>query len=270
MDSTATISPTDQRQVSPGLSTQDAELVARADQRLAHAYEQIALADEQLARINEQVSRLENDGALKSRSRRSSRGRPVLRGFIGLLLTAGICTAAFAWHSYGETARPMIARWMPQLAAASSLPSETPKLAAAPSPPGVQVATADAAISQLPAPVQSVAQDTAASPAPSETTELLQSMARDLANLRQEIEQLRAGQEALNRETARNAEQIKESQEQTARAIASVSEQNQRRTLAAPPLPAAKPARRQVSAVAPTEARAQAPRAPVRLQPRQQ
>ena len=35
----------------------------------------------------------------------ASRGRPMLRGLIGLLLTAGICTAAFAWHSHGETIR---------------------------------------------------------------------------------------------------------------------------------------------------------------------
>jgi DNA anti-recombination protein RmuC len=267
MDSSATISPTDPREVSPGLSTQDAELVARADQRLAHAYEQIALADEQLARVNEQISKLENEGARKNSSRRSSRGRPALRGFIGLLLTTGICTAAFAWHSYGETVRPMIAQWAPQLAAASSLPLETPKLAAD-TPRVVQVAAVDAAISQLPSSAQTAAQD-AGNPIPPETTQLLQTMAHDLANMRQEIEQLKAGQEALTRETAGNAQQLKETQEQTARAIAAVSEQNLRRASVAPPLPAANPARKPVSALAPTEARAQA-RPPVRLQPRQQ
>ncbi|WFU19830.1 hypothetical protein [Bradyrhizobium sp. CB3481] len=267
MDSSATISPTDSRDVSPGLSTQDAELVARADQRLAHAYEQIALADEQLARVNEQISKLENDGARKNSSRRSSRGRPALRGFIGLLLTAGICTAAFAWHSYGDAARPMIAQWAPQLAAASSLPSETPKVAAD-KPPAVQLAAADAAISQLPAPAQTAAQD-AVNPIAPETAQLLQTMARDLASMRQEIEQLKAGQEVLARETAENAEQLKESREQTARAIAAVSEQNLRRSSVAPPPPAAGPPRKPVSALAPTEVRTQA-RPPVRLQPRQQ
>jgi hypothetical protein len=268
MDSSATISPTDPRDVGPGLSTQDAELVARADQRLAHAYEQIALADEQLARVNEQISRLENEGARKNRSRRSSRGRPVLRGFIGLLLTAGICTAAFAWNSYGETARPMIAQWAPKLAAASSLPSETWKVAADTPPRVVQVAAADPAIWQSPASAQSVARDSV-SPIPPETAQLLQTVVRDLASVRQEIEQLRASQEALTHETARNAEQLKESQEQTARAIAAVSERNLRSTSVAAPLPVASPARRPVATVAPTEARAQA-RPPVRLQPRQQ
>lgn len=265
MDSSATISPTDPHDISPGLSTQDAELVARADQRLAHAYEQIALADEQLARVNQQISRLENDAARKNSSRQASRGRPALRGFIGLLLAAGIGTAAFAWHSYGETARPMIARWAPQLAAASSPASETPQLASDPTPPGVQVAAADATVSQLQPAAQTASRDAAAP----ETAELLQTMSRDLANMRQEIDQLKAGQEALTRENARNAEQLKESQEQTARALASISEQNQRKTSVAPPLPAVSPARKPVSALAPTEARAQA-RAPVRLQPRLQ
>jgi hypothetical protein len=270
MHSSANISPTDSRDASPGLSTQDMELVARADERLAHAYEQIALADEQLARVNEQISKLENDDARKKLLRRSSRGRPALRGFIGLLLTAGICTAAFAWHSYGETARPIISRLAPQLAPAWSQPSETPKLGADPSPPAVQLAAADAAISQLPPPAQTVPVEAAASH--SETTQLLQTMARDLATVRDEIDQLKAGQEALARENAGNAEQLKElkeSQEQTARAIANVSEQNLRRTSVAPPLPVANPARKPASALAPMEVRAQA-RAPMRLQPRQQ
>src|SRR5258708_7566539 len=125
MDSTPDTKQTDPHNVSPGLSTQGIELVARADERLAHAYEQIA-------RVNEQTSKLEHDAARKkaaNRYRRPSRGRPALRGFIALMLAAGICIAAFASQSYGETARLMISRWAPQLAAASSLPAETPKLA---------------------------------------------------------------------------------------------------------------------------------------------
>ena len=265
MDSAATINPTDRRDVSPGLSTQDAELVARADQRLAHAYEQIAHADEQLARVHAQISRLETDSVQKNGTRRPSRGRPVLRGSIALLLTVGICTAAFAWHSYGETARPMIAQWAPQLAMALPPSSEAPKLAAGPT---VRLAAADATGSQLQPSTQTSQQDAAASPLPPETTQLLETLARDLANVRQEIEQIKAGQEALTRESARHAEQIRESQEQTARAIAGISELNQRRPVA--PLPAAaNPARKPVAALAPTPARAQE-RPPVRLQPRSQ
>jgi hypothetical protein len=274
MDSPANTKQADPH-VDPALSTQ--ELGARADERLAHAYEQIVRADEELARFNEQISRLEKKPA--NRFRQPSRGRPALRGLIGLLLTAGICTAAFAWQSHGETVRPMISRWAPQLAAATSLPSATPKLADQQGPPAVQVAAADAAGSQLPALAQAAPQDAAAAPIAAEQTQLLQTMARDLASVQQEIEQLKASQAELARESAKTAEQLKANQEQMARAIASVSEQNARprtsvttsaATSANPPLPVANPARKPVSTLPPPpQARAQA-RAPVQLQPRQQ
>jgi hypothetical protein len=277
MDSSVDTRQTDPH-VNPVLSTQEKELVARADERLAHAYEQIVRADEELARFNEQISKLEK----VKRLRQPSRGRPALRGLIGLVLTAGICTAAFAWQSYGETVRPMISRWAPQLAAASSLPSETPKLADQQSPPTVQVAAADAAVSQLPTPAQTAPQDAAAAAIAAEQTQLLQTMARDLASVQQEIEQLKASQAELARESAKTAEQLKANQEQMARAIANASEQNLRpRTSAAtsapasaataanPPRPVANPARKPVSTLPATQARAQA-RAPVQLQPRQQ
>ncbi len=99
-------------------------------------------------------------------------------------------------------------------------------------------------------------------------------MARDLASVQQEIEQLKASQAELARENAGIAEQLKANQEQMARVIANASEQNLRpRTSAAttsvnPPLPVANPARKPVSAPPATQARAQA-RAPVQLQPRQ-
>jgi septal ring factor EnvC (AmiA/AmiB activator) len=242
--------------VNPALSTDEIELVARADERLAHAYQQIARADEELARFNEQISRLEKKPA--NRLRQPSRGRPALRGLIGLLLTAGICTAAFAWQSHGETIRPLISRWAPQLAA--SLPSEAPKLADQQSPPAVQLAAADAAVSQLPPQAQTAAPD---APIAAEQTQLLQTMARDLASVQQEIEQLKASQAELARESARTAEQLKANQEQVARAIANASEQNLRPRTSVAPLPAARkpaPARQ-------TEARVQT-RAPVQLQPR--
>ena len=292
MESSANTKQADPRDVSPGLSTQglstqglstqglstqDLELVARADERLAHAYEQIASADEQLARVNEQISRMEYDAARKTavnKLGRPSRGRPALRGFIGLLLAAGICFAAFASQSYGETAALMISRWAPQLA--SSWPSVTPKLADQQSPPPVQVAAADAAISQLSPPAQTVPQDAAPAPIPPEVTQSLQTMARDLASVQQQIEQLKAHQEELARENAGIAEQLKANQEQMARAISSASEQNlQLRTSVAasaatsakPPLPVANAARKPVSTLPPKQARAQAP---VQLQPRQQ
>jgi hypothetical protein len=270
MDSSVNSRQTDPN-VNPALSMQEMELVARADERLAHAYAQIARADEELARFNEQISRMEKKPA--NSFRQPSQGRPMLRGLLGLLLTAGICSAAFAWHSYGETVRPLIAQWAPQLAAASSSPSEAPKPAADQSQPAVQLAAADSAVSQLPSPAQTAPQDAAAAPI-AEQTQLLQTMARDLASVQQEIEQLKASQVELARESAKAAEQLKANQEQLARVIASTSEQNLRpRTTAATASanaspPVANAARKPVAAPAATQARVQA-RAPVQLQPRE-
>ena len=272
MDSTPDTKQTDPDNVSPGLSTQGIELVARADERLAHAYEQIARVNEQISKPEHDAARHSSDHPQKpvSRFRRPSHGRPALRGFVALMLTAGICTAAFAWQSFGETAKLMISRWAPQLAAASPSSAETPKLADQQSPPAVQVAAADSALSQLPPPAQPAPQDAAAAPIPPELTQLLQTIARDLANVQQGIEQLKTSQEEMVRENARTAEQLKASQEQMARANANASEQNlRRRTSATPPPPIATPARRPVSALPPTEARAQA-RAPVPLRSGQQ
>ena len=277
MDSSTNTNQPDQSDAGPGLSTPDIELVARADKRLAHAYEQIVSADEQLARINAQISRIEHDAARKNavdKPGRPSRGRPALRGFIGLLLAAGICFAAFASKSYGDTARLMISRWAPQLA--SSLPSAAPELAGQQSRAPVQMAAADAALSQLSPPAQTVPQDAAPVPIPPEVTQSLETMARDLASVQQEVERLKASQEELARENARTAEQLKANQEQIARAISSASEQNQRKPSAAtsanpPPRVAnpANPARKPVSTPPPKQAGAQA-RAPVQLQSRQQ
>ncbi|KRR13438.1 hypothetical protein CQ12_09965 [Bradyrhizobium jicamae] len=277
MDSPASTTQTDPN-VNPALSPQENDLVARADERLAHAYQQIARADEELARFNEQISRLEK----AKKIRRPSRGRPALRGLIGLLLTVGICSAAFAWQSYGETVRPMVSRWAPQLAAVS--PPETPAPADQQSPPGFKLAAADASASQLPAPAQATpqaaAQDAAAAPIAGEQAQLLQTMARDLASVQQEIEQLKASQAELARESAKTAEQLKANQEEMARTIANVSEQSLRpRTSAttstapaAAPQPVVSPARKPkpVAATTPArEARAQA-RPPVRLPSAQQ
>src|ERR1700676_1715986 len=50
-------------------------------------------------------------------------GRPAVRGFVGLLLAAGIGVAA-----YDDAAKQLIAKWAPQLVQTSSLPSENPRL----------------------------------------------------------------------------------------------------------------------------------------------
>ncbi len=113
---------------SPKAIEPDDVLVARADQRLAHAYAQIARADEQIARVNEQISKLDQGAAPDPSavlSRRPARRGSLLRGLIGLLLAAGIFLAAFFSQSpYGDAARLMIAGWTPQRLLTSPLPPE--------------------------------------------------------------------------------------------------------------------------------------------------
>jgi hypothetical protein len=251
-------------------------LVARADERLAHAYEQIARADEQLARVTEQLSNLEHDTPRHPSvvlGRGPSRGRPALRGLIALLLAACIIVAAFvSQSSYGDAAKLTIARWAPQLILTSSLPLENPGLPAQPSPSTVQVAAAEPVPPQPTPSAQTASQGVASTAAPvsPELAQLLQTMARDLANVEQGVKQLKASQEQMASDNAKAVEQLKASQEQMTRLIAKASEQNLRPKTSAPaPRPIATPTRKPVSTLPSQRARERA-QAPVQLQPEEQ
>ena len=254
-------------------------LMARADDRLAHAYQQIASADEQIARVNEQLSKLEHDAARRPSAalgRLPSRGRPTSRGLIGLLLAACIFAAAFVSHSsYGEAAKLIAARWAPQLISTSSLPAEKPGPPAQPSPSAVPVTAAEPVSPQPTTSAQTIAQDVAptAAPASPEMEQLLQTMARNLANVEQGIEQLKANQAQMATDNAKAVEQLKAGQEQMTRLIAKASEQNLQPKTSAP-LPRAvttTPTRKPASkpSLPSPHARAQ-PRAPVQLQPEEE
>jgi hypothetical protein len=279
------------------------------------AYEQFGRADEQLARVDEQVFKLEQDAApypSDPQTRintfqsgvpddRPSLGGREMRGFIGFLLAVCIGVAALVWQSpfYGDAARQIIARWAPQLVPTSSLTLESPGLPAQPSPPTVQSAAAKTAPPQPAHLAQTAPEDvatTAAALSP-ESAQQLQSMARDLATVGQEIEQLKtsqaqmvranaelaeqlkaaqaqmdrdnaelakqlkAAQAQMVRANAELAEQLKASQEQMARPVAKASEQNLRPRIPAPlPRPTATPARKPVPKPSSPQATAQ-PRA---------
>jgi hypothetical protein len=252
----------------------DDALAARADERLAHAYEQIARADEQLARLNEQMARMEQDAVPHPSViplRRPSRGRPALRGLVGLFAAACIVGAAFvSQSSYGEAVRPIIAQWAsPYIASVSRLALTTPQPPAQPGPSSVRLAAAEAAPLQAAPQATTGPQDTAsptAAPASAELTQLLQRMARDLATVQQGVEELKANQERMASDNAKAVEQVRASQEQMTRLVAKISEkpseQEQRARLAAPPpQPTANPARK------PAQASSQARAQPLQLQP---
>jgi hypothetical protein len=123
-------------------------------------------------------------------------------------------SAIWAWRSYSDPARDMIATWARPLDWLSARPSAdqtpaprtpdpTPEQAAAhpavetSAPPPAQAASQAASIAQ---PATTAANEPAAASAERPPIE---TMARDLAALRQTVEQLAAGQEQLTRELAK-------------------------------------------------------------------
>jgi hypothetical protein len=142
-------------------------------------------------------------------------GRGAMRAFAALLLAGCIGAAGIAWQAYGDAAQQMIADWAPQLALTSSLPPEKSALPEQPAQPAVSADAATAAPPQQAPPAQAAAEGVApaAAAVSAESAQSLQSMARDLATVRQETEQLKA-----------SIEQLKASQQQMSREIAKASE----------------------------------------------
>jgi len=208
-------------------------------------------------------------------------------GCSGRSLWRSISIYAIAWQSpsYRDAARRIIASWAPQLVPILSL-IENPGLPAHPSPATIQAGTANTAPPE-PAPLAQTAPEGVAAPAaaaaPSpELTQLLQSTARDLATVGQEIEQLKTSQEQMVRANAELAEQLraaqaqmargnaelaeklKAAQAQMARPIAKASEQNLRPKTSAPPArPIATPTRKLVPKPSSPQATAQPQAEPV-------
>ena len=170
-------------------------MIARLEKANKKAYEQFARADEKISN-SEQDSVHPSEQHDHSAAQPTSRARPFFIAVIWLLLTAAACVAALAWESsYGDAAKLTIARWawvLQKLPEARTTPRD-----GAPAAPLI---------------------------AP-EIAQPLQRMADDLANLEQQIEQLKASQEQLIRRDAAAAEQLRTSLEQMVRNIAGVAEQ---------------------------------------------
>lgn len=224
--------------------------VARADEQLAHAHGQITRAAEELARMSERVAKMEHYAerptpagfpppgppSAASRPQSTPPGRSALRALVGLVLAACLAVATLVWHStYGAGFKPVAA---PQLA--STLPSEDPPTPAPLAASIVQVAAAEATPPQ-PTPLPQTAPPEATptpAAAPPDHTELLQTMARDLANLQRSIEELKANQQQLVRDNSKTIEELKANQQELKRALAKVSEQNSSKTSPPPAQPA--------------------------------
>lgn len=233
-------------------------------ERLAHAYEQIRRADEELTRLSERVAKMQRASERPpsaGRERRSAPGRPALRALVGLPLAAFVVVAAIAFQSsYGGGTKPVIAS-SPQLGSTPSSPPENPSSPAQPALSIVQVAAAETAPPQ-PTPVaespphETAPTTTAAIP---DQTQLLQTMARDLANLERSIEQLKATQQQMASDNAKDIAELKASQEEIKRVLARVSEQSSSKA-SPPPTQPTQTLHKPERTVQPPRARARPPR----------
>jgi len=169
-------------------------------------------------------------------SDRPSLSKRAARALARFLIAVFIGVAAtLAWQSYGEAAKQMLARRAPQLGwllslATTNSPPHPEIVAEQPSLPAVQASEPDAPQA---APVAQAAPDMiapTAPAAPSPDLQQLEAMARDLAAVRQSVDQLAAGQEQMARDIAR----------------LQAAEKNIRHSTSAPPpsKPAAAPARK--------------------------
>ena len=145
---------------------------------------------------------------------RGGAGRRILRFLFAVALGAAM---TLAWQSYGEEARHMLAIYFPALAPSSfdvaTWPGTTLPLPVSLDEPTATVQTNAAASAQSAAPVQ-VAAAAAATPGPiappsPELTQQIEAMARDLAAMRQRMEQLAVS----NDQTARSIAKLQAAEE---------------------------------------------------------
>jgi hypothetical protein len=145
----------------------------------------------------------------KERVQRSF-GRRLVRGAIGMILTACVAGAVVLWQSHGDAVRqtvtksvsPLIMAVLSRVGPGGEQPSDVPEVQAS--------AVPEASASQQPAGNVS---SSATSPPPPDATELLHSLARELAHIRQDMDQMKGA-----------IAELKASDEQMAREIAKASD----------------------------------------------
>ncbi|UPK39865.1 hypothetical protein IVB18_23135 [Bradyrhizobium sp. 186] len=211
------------------------EIASRPEPKFAPIFETQATAPS----VDTAVRAAASD--LNSRQKRSSAGKWLRGAFVTMLFAGGSAAATVAWEKHGDTARQMLAEWMPALTSlTSSLTSSTSQAtpvaveqaAAAPVAQATIDQTADpSATPPVASATPPAAQDVAAVP---DAAQSVQSMTRDLAAMAQQIDQLKA-----------NIAQLKAGQEQMAREMA--------KTPAPKPVAEAKPVdpRARISALPP-------------------
>jgi hypothetical protein len=129
---------------------------------------------------------------------RKSFGRRLLRGVIGMILTACVAGAAMLWQSHSDVVRQIVTKSVAPIIVALLSRKESPVVEEPSGSPVVQAPLLQASVApaaSAPSTSQNAADNpsstAAASPSP-EAAQLLQSLARELTNLRQDMEQMKA------------------------------------------------------------------------------
>jgi hypothetical protein len=192
---------------------------------------------------------------------RRSMGRRAMRAIAAVLLAACIGAAAMGWQASGYAAKKLIARWLPQFAMTTSLPLDKLGLGDETAPPAAEVDAANAVPPQPAPPAQTATDGVAANAAAQspDSAQLLQSMARDLASVTREVEQLKASIAELRASQQVSRDMVKSPENKA-------SEQNARARISAlPPRPAVAHARKPPPPYSPAQTYppAQAATAPV-------
>jgi hypothetical protein len=210
-------------------SPQQNQLRDLAIAALKQAHREIGHADQRLVPLDEAASRLEVEKDAASRRADEQppafesqplarRRRPLLWSFLGLLALAGIGVAALAWQKAGEEAATDLIATATDLITTATV--TTAKREPVEQSSNVAVKTELALPQPSPqASPQRAGQLAQAAPDPAQA----QTMARELANVQQAIDQLKSERAQMIRDNAEIADRLKATQE-LARRSADIAE----------------------------------------------
>lgn len=209
--------------------------------------EVLARIDQRLADIERQAVTEPSDGQSQAGAR-AMFGNRLKRVSIGLLVMAGVIGAVVVWQrSDGDTAKAMVARFMPRFLTNAQDDQEAAQGAAGSMTVGTAAdgsrTSSDARSAMADAPAAPLDRTTpepdgqATAPVSSDMASTIEKMSRDIVTLGQGIEELKASQEQLSRDSAKATEQFKASEDQLIRMLLRVSEQQtpQPKTVVATP-----------------------------------
>jgi hypothetical protein len=208
--------PSDQVRVAPS-DAEISDLLRAAARQHSEAGGQAADSDAPVPAVDTtfRASAVNDDVS----GRKSLLRRGAMRLVTGLLVAVGIGGAALTWQTFGYAAKKALFTWAPKWAIAASIPLD--KLGLGPeAKPSDEPAEAASALATPDASDAGASATTAASTSSPDSTlqsPQLQSMARDLASANQEIEtlkasiaELKANQQQMARDLAKNSDKLAE------------------------------------------------------------